>query len=63
MFKDLLTGIAEGLVLLGENSYTQEEKDMIKKVRDIMKMHCKDEAVEALDKVIADMIYGVTKNY
>lgn len=60
-FLDILVGVCEGLTEIGVNSYTAEEKEMIKSVRRIMSAHGKTDAVEELDKVIKDMDLGVTR--
>lgn len=56
----ILKALVEGMAELGRNSYTQEEKDMIAKTRDIMRSHGQTEAAKALDAVIADFCKGVT---
>ena len=60
-FLDILVGVCEGLAEVGVNSYTVEEKAMIKNVRRILSIHGKTKAVEELDKVIKDMDLGITK--
>lgn len=60
-FLDILVGVCEGLAEVGVNSYTVEEKEMIKAVRRIMSVHGKTKAVEELDKVIKDMDLGITR--
>ena len=60
-FLDGLNTVLEGLATVGQNSYTQEEKDMIIQVRDLMRAHGRTDAVAALDEVINDFYKGVTR--
>lgn len=56
----LFTTMLEGLAEVGMNSYTQEEKDQIIRVRDIMRQHGQTDAAKAIDNVIANFYKGVT---
>lgn len=56
-----LNTIIEGLAEVGKNSYTQEEKDMIEKTRNLMRLHNQYEAAEALDEVIKNFYKGITR--
>ncbi len=58
---NILGGIMEAAVEMNINSYTEEEKQKIKEVRDLMYRKGKNEAVKALDEVIKDFCLGVTK--
>lgn len=58
---DIMGTIADGLATVGQNSYTQEEKDMIIKTRDLMRAHGHAEAANALDKVVNDFYKGITR--
>lgn len=60
-FLDGLNTVLEGLAEVGKNSYTQEEKDMIIKTRDLMRLHNQYDAAEALDEVIKNFYKGVTR--
>ena len=58
--KSLLTILAEGLLTGCENSYTAEEKEMIRQTRELLRRHNKTEAVKEIDKVIKDFDLGIT---
>lgn len=60
-FLDGLNTVLEGLATVGQNSYTQEEKELITKTRDLMRAHGRTEAAEALDAVINDFYKGITR--
>lgn len=60
-FLDGLNTIIEGLATVGQNSYSEEEKAMITKTRDLMRAHGRTEAAEALDVVINDFYKGITR--
>jgi hypothetical protein len=60
-FLDGLNTVLEGLATVGQNSYTQEEKELINKTRDLMRAHGRTEAAEALDAVINDFYKGITR--
>lgn len=60
-FLDGLNTVLEGLATVGQNSYTQEEKELITKTRDLMRAHGRAEAAEALDEVINDFYKGITR--
>jgi hypothetical protein len=56
-----LNTVLEGLATVGQNSYTQEEKELITKTRDLMRIHGRTNAANALDEVINDFYKGVTR--
>lgn len=56
-----LNTVLEGLATVGQNSYTEAEKEMIKKTRDLMRAHGRAEAANALDEVINDFYKGITR--
>jgi len=58
-FLDGLNTVLEGLATVGQNSYTQEEKELITKTRDLMRAHGRTEAAKALDEVINDFHKGI----
>ena len=58
---DIMGTIADGLATVGQNSYTQEEKNMIEKTRDLMRAHGRTDAAKALDEVINDFYKGITR--
>lgn len=60
-FLDGLNTVLEGLATVGQNSYTQEEKELITKTRDLMRAHGRTEAAKALDEVINDFHKGITR--
>ena len=60
-FLDGLNTVLEGLATVGQNSYTQEEKELITKTRDLMRAHGRTDAAEALDEVIKDFYKGITR--
>jgi hypothetical protein len=60
-FLDGLNTVLEGFATVGQNSYTQEEKELINKTRDLMRAHGRTEAAEALDAVINDFYKGITR--
>ena len=61
MLGELLNGIAQDLETLAKNSYTENEKKTLEEARKILRLHYQEEAVSALDKVIADFSKGVTR--
>lgn len=61
MLGELLNGIAQGLETLAKNSYTEKEKETLKEARKILRLHYQEDAVAALDQVIADFSKGVTR--
>lgn len=61
MLGELLSGIAQGLEILAKNSYTEKEKETLEEARKILRLHYQEDAVAALDKVIADFPKGVTR--
>ena len=56
-----LNTVLEGLATVGQNSYTEAEKEMIKKTRDLMRVHGRTNAANALDEVINDFYKGITR--
>lgn len=60
-FLDGLNTLIEGLATVGQNSYTQEEKELITKTRDLMRAHGRTDAAKALDEVINDFYKGITR--
>ena len=61
MLGELLNGIAQGLETLAKNSYTENEKKTLEEARKILRLHYQEDAVAALDQVIADFSKGVTR--